>query len=472
MIIKHNISASNANRMLGINNNNVAKSIEKISSGYRINRAADDAAGLAISEKMRSRIRGLDQGSINSQDGISLLQTADGGMQEIQDMLQRCRELSVKSATGTYNDEDRNSIQEEVSQLIDEIDRTANETEFNGYALLSGNFDKKGNTGTSDSIANYVSYITTTGGVTDKYTYTDGTKYASAVIDFSKINSSSDVANLVGKGVNYTCCTCNKVYSIKFVNGTPNTSRLNDSNPVMEVDVSSITNGTDLVNKIIETGYGQPGFVYNPTIPNGGEPTPGTDVPATATSFVTHYSQLAASGAKLYVYDDRISEAGGSWPSSSGRGAFNLSVYGETPQEKGKFFYADIQVGDEAGESVRIEVQNVTPKELGVDKLLLNTKTNAQSAIDKIDNAISIVSNSRSIVGAHENRLGSTIASTNNTSENLQSAESRIRDVDVAKEMMKMATNSILQQSSESVLNQSNKMLESVLNLMKQWQQS
>ncbi len=470
MIIRHNISASNANRMLGINSKSLLKSSEKLSSGYRINRAADDAAGLAISEKMRSQIRGLDQGAVNSQDGISLLQTADGGMNEIHGILQRCKELAVKSSSGTYSDEDRSLMQGEMTQLTNEVDRLANDTEFNGYALLSGNRTKDGQSGPSDSISNYVQYVTSSGGITDKYTY-NGVDYSSASIDFSNINSASDVANLVGKGVNYTCCTCNKAYSIKFVDGNPDTSRLNDTNPVMEVDVSSITNGTDLVNKIMETAYGQSNFVYNPAINPSGLPTPGSDVPSNATAFVEHYSQLAASGAKLYIYDDRPSEANGSWP-QNGNGEFNLNVYGEVTQGKDKFFFADIQVGAEAGQHVRVEVQNVTAKELGIDNLLIDTQDNAESAISTIDSAINKVSTSRGIVGAYQNRLEHAIKANDNTSENLQNAESRIRDADMAKEDMEMTKDSILQQASESMLSQADKMSESILNLIKLWGQS
>ncbi|WP_234124084.1 flagellin N-terminal helical domain-containing protein [Clostridium hydrogenum] len=472
MIINHNNAAVNTNRILEINNKKMSELIEKLSSGCRINKAADDAAGLSISEKMKAQIGGLDQGGKNSQDGISLLQTADGGMKEIQDILQRCKELAVQSSNGTYNDDNRKAMQCEIDQLIKEADNISNNTKFNGLSLLSGEYDKYGNGGVTNSLAKDVNYVTTSGGVTDKYTY-NGKQYASAIIDFSNINSAADVAKLVGEGVQYTCCTCTKTYSIKFVNGTPDTSRLNDANPVMEVDVSSITNGTDLANKIMETAYGQAGFVFNPesttVISNGGEPVP-PDVPSNATSFVNHYSQLAADGPKLYVYDDRLSEAGYTWP-SGGSGVFQLGVYGEVPAGTDKFFYADIQTAGNKNDAVRIYVQNVTPKEIGIDGLLVDTQQNANSAIDKIDNAIDIVSSARAGVGAYQNRLTHTMSLTNNSSGNLQSAESKIRDVDVAKEAMEKSKTSILQQSAESILSQANKMPESVLDLMKQWGQ-
>jgi len=138
MVVQHNMSAANANRQLGITAGNLSKSTEKLSSGYKINRAGDNAAGLAISEKMRGQIRGLNQASANSEDGISLIQTAEGALQESQNIIQRMRELAVQAASDTNTDEDREQIQSEISQLTQEVDRIANTTEFNTKKLLDG----------------------------------------------------------------------------------------------------------------------------------------------------------------------------------------------------------------------------------------------------------------------------------------------------------------------------------------------
>lgn len=469
MIIKHNINAVNASHALENNNKNVSQSIKKLSSGCKINSAADDAAGLTISQKMKSQIQGLQQGTKNSQDGISLLQTAEGGMSEIQSILQRCKELAIQSANGTNNDEDRTAMQNEIDQLMKEVESISNNTKFNSLSLLNGKYDKDGNAVDSGALKDCVNYVTTTGGVTDKYTY-GGKQYASGVIDFSNINSAADIANLVGKGFSYTCCTCNKNYSIKFVSGTPDTSRLNDSNPVMEVDVSSITSGTDLVKKIIETAYGQANFVYNPTSTsiNGGIPVSGTDVPSGATSFVDHYSQLASDGAKLYIYDDRPENANGSWP-STGSGEFNLNVYGEASTDVDKFLYLNIQSGSNDLDTIRMRIPNTTIDELGINGLSVDLQKNAILAIPKIDNAIDKVSASRAMVGAYQNRIIHTINVVNNTYENLQNAKSKITDADMAKEAMGMSKNSILQQSAQGMLAQANKMPQSILDLMKQW---
>lgn len=463
MVISHNLMAMNIFNNLNRANYNKARAMERLSSGYRINRAGDDAAGLAISEKMRAQIRGLQQASKNAQDGISLLQAAEGGMSEINNILQRCRELSVQSANDTYTDDDRANLQLEVSELIKEVDSIAKYTEFNDKALLSGQYDKDGNYVASASLDDYLQYITTSGGLTDTYTY--GTNsYASALIDFSNITSAADVANLIGKGISYTCCTCDKTYSIKFVNGTPDTSRLNDSNPVMEVDVSSITNGTDLVNKIMETAYGQTGFVYDPTS-NSGIPTIGLEVPAGATSFVTHYSQLAADNNKLYIYDDRTSEYGLSWPSGE-NGVFNLSVYGED-NTVDLFSYYNIQVGSNAGQNIKLQISNMTADQLGIKDLSIASRDGAESAITKFDDAIKLVSGARSKVGSYQNRLEFAVEAANNTAENLQSAESRIRDADIAEEMVKFSKYNMLEQVAESLLAQVNKLPNIILELLK-----
>ncbi|HEX3076457.1 MAG TPA: flagellin [Lachnospiraceae bacterium] len=462
MVITHNVSSINISNHLNMVSKSKSKSMEKLSSGYKINRAADNAAGLTISEKLRGQIKGLDQASVNAQDGISLIQTAEGGMNEIHSLLQRCRELSVESANGTYTDDDRQLIQNEVSQLIEEVDSISNDTEFNGKNLLAGTYDKEGKLIESESLQNDVQYVTSSGGLTEPYII-GGKTYASGLIDFSNINTASDVAKLVDKGFSYTCCTCDKYYSIKFVNGSPDTSRLNNIDPVMEVDISSLTNGTDIVNKIIETAYGVPGFVFTPTATNT-DPVKGTDIPSSATRFVDHYSQLGFNGARLYVYDNRPDKASTIWP-VSGSGEFNLTVHGEN-SEKEKVLPLNFQIGSNARQSLRIDISNMSSKQLGIDKLTVETQKKAEMAISTLDNAIKKVSQGRTVLGAYQNRLEHTIANTDNTSENLQSSESRIRDVDMAKEYTKMSKESILEQVAQSFLSQANQIPNQVLTLL------
>lgn len=269
MRIQHNIAALNAHRQLGVNNTAAGKSLERLSSGFRINRAADDAAGLAISEKMRSQIRGLNQAIRNAQDGISLVQTAEGATQEIHSMLQRMRELAVQAASGTYTDDDRAALQDEVDQLIEEIDRIAKNTEFNTLTLLSG-------------------------GITD----------------------------------------------------------------------------------------------------------------------------------------------------------------------------SAIQVGANADQTIEIEIASLTVSEIGISGLSISSGGSAQDAISTIDDAIKTVSEERAKLGALQNRLEHTIANLGVTMENLTAAESRIRDVDMAAEMMEFTKFNILNQASIAMLAQANMQPQSVLQLL------
>ncbi len=440
-------------------NTEINKTLNKLSSGYKINQAADDAAGLNISEKMRAQIRGLNQAGENIQDGLSLINTADGALANILDPnLQRLKELAVQASNDTLTDDDRQKVQQEVDQIIKGISDIASNTEFNGMFLLAGTSDKDGNSITSGSLAQYVQQVTTSGGITDKYTY-NSIDYASAIIDFSNINSASDVAKLNGEGVYYTCCTCNQAYSIKFVNGNPDTSKLNDSNPVMEVDVSTITNGTDLVNKIIETAYGQQGFVYDPTPPNL------NTLPNGATNFVKHFSQLASDGGKLYIYDYRPENYGMNWP-SNGSGVFELNVFGEPGEEKDLFLHLDIQVGSNFGQSVRVSIPNITVEQLNIDPLPVNSQENANSAITIIENAIKRVSSARSTIGAYQNMFEHAYNNVKNAEENLTKAESTLLDTDMAKETSKLKKDQVLLQSSQSMMVQINQMCQGILEIL------
>ncbi|MFW5650219.1 MAG: flagellin [Acetivibrio ethanolgignens] len=272
MIVQHNMTAANTNRQLGITTGNLQKSSEKLSSGYRVNRAGDDAAGLSISEKMRGQIRGLEQASTNAQDGISLIQTAEGALNEIHSVIQRMRELTVQAANDTNVTADRTAIKEELSALTSEIDRIASQTEFNTMKLLSG-------------------------------------------------------------------------------------------------------------------------------------------------------------------------------------GVQNLNF----------------QVGANKGQNITLTISSVTASGLGLSGIYSNVENyaNATSCIALMDSALTAVSTTRSKLGAVQNRLEHTIANADNTAENLQAAESRIRDVDMAKEMVTYSKNNILQQAAQSMLAQANQSTQGVLSLLR-----
>ena len=228
MIIQHNIEAMNANRQFNIVGGTLAKSARNLSSGYKINIAADDAAGLSISEKMRKQVRGLSQSSLNAEDGISLVQIADGAMAEIQDMLDRGVELSVKAANGTLSNSDKTAIQQEIDQLVTEIDAIKERTKFNEVYVLKG--DAKYATvnvpATPIASGGLPSWVRN-GGSFDagklSETYTDSSgKHSAASLDFSAFTTDSAKSELIGQGFNSTCCTCNEYYSIQFTDKTLN----------------------------------------------------------------------------------------------------------------------------------------------------------------------------------------------------------------------------------------------------------
>lgn len=338
MIIQHNIRALNTKKNLSSNNLSIQKNIEKLSSGYRINRAGDDAAGLAISEKMRAQITGLDQAYNNTLDGISLVQTAEGAMEEIHNMLDRLMELSVQSANGTYSKENRQSMQEEVDLLLKEITRIEKTTNFNGLPILQGDQGimitppvatiKGGLPSWVDMPQKDDKYLSGDFVTTETYIMADGSTqdyqitHCAAFIDFSNLNA-SNVGDLLKANTGFysTCCTCNSHYSIKFTTGVSDTQEVSGDHYIYSVGIDGITDAETLIKKIIaatDNGY-----------PN------------------QHYTKLAAdpnNSKVLIIYDDRAksgtlpSVTGGNWSNNwqnpfsaspdlnSGRGVFGDGV--------------------------------------------------------------------------------------------------------------------------------------------------
>ncbi|MBX0358907.1 flagellin [Halobacillus sp. Nhm2S1] len=336
MRINHNIAALNTHRQLNQANQGQQSSMEKLSSGLRINRAGDDAAGLAISEKMRGQIRGLDQASRNAQDGISLIQTAEGALNETHDILQRMRELAVQSSNDTNTDTDRQEIQKEVNQLAEEITRIGDNTEFNSKNLLDGSFSGTFHIGSNE-----------------------GQNLQLSVGDMR-----SD----------------NLAVGTKFEAGTNGDTLLDP------------TDGTTVVATYVDA--------------------------ATADSGVAGY--YAGAGASHAIGD--LALEAGSKLTAGDTGSFGLNV---------------------------------------------TSQGNADSAITTINQAIETVSAERSKLGATQNRLDHTINNLGTSSENLTAAESRIRDVDMAAEMMNQTKNSILAQASQAMLAQANQQPQGVLQLLR-----
>jgi flagellin len=338
MRINHNISALNTYRQLTVNVTASSKSLEKLSSGYRINRAGDDAAGLAISEKMRGQIRGLEMASKNAQDGISLIQTAEGALNETHAILQRMRELAVQSATDTNTDDDRAELQKEVEQLLEEIDRIANNTEFNTKKLLDGSFKD-------------------------------------AVFQIGA-NAGQTVTLSIGK----------MDTSVSGAGGVPSGG-----------GASGVVSGVSGV----PSGGGVSGGVSGVSgVPSGG----------------------GASGGVSGV--SGVPSGGGGGTTVSGAG-------------------------------------------LGIANVNISTQAGASAAITTIQNAINKVSSERAKLGAIQNRLEHTINNLGTAAENLTASESRIRDVDMAKEIMEFTKNAILQQAAQAMLAQANMQPQGVLQLLR-----
>ena len=414
MVVQHNLTAMNSNRMLGVTTNKQAKSTEKLSSGYKINRAADDAAGLSISEKMRKQIRGLTQASSNAQDGISAVQTAEGALNEVQDMLQRMNELAVKAANGTNSEDDRNYIQDEVNQLIKEIDRVSTTTKFNETYLLKGDDTVKFTAPTTDLTA-----AVGTAGANDKQQTYELTITANS---FKTEGGKSDVTfSLMGKNfsVRLEETDDNKTLATKLAKAM-NENKITDSN------VGAFTASADNAGKITLTA------AKNGTVAD--------------TTVIKNGAKLTAKGTGVLTLDLHV----GADSTSDNQISVDIKQMSATV------------LGLKTGNSTTGDATG------NLDTLLVNGKDdkNARAAIDTIASALQEVSKQRSALGAAQNRLEHTIANLDNVVENTTSAESSIRDTDMATEMVKYSNNNILAQAGQAMLAQANQSNQGVLSLL------
>lgn len=413
MVVQHNLTAMNSNRMLGVTTSAQAKSTEKLSSGYKINRAADDAAGLSISEKMRKQIRGLTQASSNAQDGISAVQTAEGALNEVQDMLQRMNELAVKAANGTNSEDDRNYIQDEVNQLIKEIDRVSTTTKFNETYLLKGDDTVKFTPGTNLKTA-----AGTAGDADVKQTYT----LTIAPNSFKTEGGKSDVTfSLMGKNfsVRLEETDDNKTLATKLAKAM-NENKITDSN------VGAFTASADDAGKITLTAA-KNGVVADTTV-------------------IKADAELTAKGTGVLTLDLHV----GADSTSDNQISVDIKQMSATV------------LGLKTGNSTTGDATG------DLDTLLVNGKDdkNARAAIDTIASALQEVSKQRSALGAAQNRLEHTISNLDNVVENTTSAESSIRDTDMATEMVKYSNNNILAQAGQAMLAQANQSNQGVLSLL------
>jgi flagellin len=455
MVVQHNMQAMNANRMLSVTTSGQKKSAEKLSSGYKINRAADDAAGLSISEKMRKQIRGLDQASTNAQDGISAVQTAEGALTEVHSMLQRMNELATQAANGTNSESDRTSIQNEIDQLTTEIDRVSETTKFNETYLLKGN-------GKSS-----VAQIKAQDAGMDGLLTGVGTGTAKFTMDALK---NGDSINIGGKG--YTIGT-----TISTVTGAIPSS----VGSVISIDGTEYKVGT--TNDSTENVYTQ--ATLQSMIKDGSKVIIGTttyvamkdaggdgigDNDASLISASQAFDMIAK---ELKTASSIGADAGsgatvtGTYNSSDTQWSFTISE-GSVKVDQGLQMGLHVGADADGTNKITFMMNTMSSAGLGIQNLNLVDDTGAKAtyAIDAISDAIAKVSAQRSTLGAVQNRLEHTINNLDNIVENTTSAESEIRDTDMAEEMVEYSKNNILAQAGQSMLAQANQSNQGVLSLL------
>ena len=409
MVVQHNLTAMNSNRMLGLTTASQAKSTEKLSSGYKINRAADDAAGLSISEKMRKQIRGLTQASSNAQDGISAVQTAEGALNEVQDMLQRMNELAVKSANGTNSADDRQYIQDEIDQLTTEIDRVSETTKFNEAYLL------KGDSTTTDK-ATFIQ----SGYAVAKDLYAEGSDAAL---------TTAQLKEALEKG--------QKIYTDTAANGQTDDKIAKANRDYAYVTKLYVKDGKEVSAENVLAGKNADG----------------------TTAAQKYYTSDA--GETGNTNNAKVAIAVADAKKTDGTG------YLEQFDVNGKLSF-NLHVGADSSSNnkIGVEISSMSAAGIGVKNLKVDTEYDATAAVDRISAAIQKVSTQRSALGAVQNRLEHTINNLDNVVENTTSAESQIRDTDMATEMVKYSNNNILAQAGQAMLAQSNQANQGVLSLL------
>ena len=536
MVVQHNLQAMNANRMLNVTTGSQSKSAEKLSSGYRINRAADDAAGLTISEKMRKQIRGLDQASSNAEDGVSAVQTAEGALTEVHSMLQRMNELAVQASNGTNSEDDRKAIQDEIEQLTTEIDRVAETTKFNETYLLKGDVDGATTTKTLNAHdAGLKGTLTDAGTGTAKFkvTLADGDKVTIGgkeyEIDSTSTTSSTlkitDAANTAASfGVAATPATKATTTidltgwttgdTIK-VGGTEYTQANNNGiDDVVAAVKGALTANWDVSKegstlKIVAKEAGAKTAVAITDVKVGGtavavNKTDGTDATDAYSAFADEAEMKAAINKGLTIYkgdnttlaadtdftyeikgskitaeeayklmNDELTAASSIGADTKakvvndGAGEFTITEGTTTTADKLSF---NLHVGADADmtNKINVDVDAMSAAALGIKGINVSDDSGkaATYAVDAIADALSKVSSQRSALGAIQNRLEHTIDNLDNVVENTTSAESRIRDVDMAEEMVEYSKNNILAQAGQSMLAQANQATQGVLSLL------
>ena len=492
MVVQHNLTAMNSNRMLGINTATQAKSTEKLSSGYKINRAADDAAGLAISEKMRKQIRGLTQASLNAQDGISAVQTAEGALTEVHDMLQRMNELAVKAANGTNSESDRTAIQSEIDQLTTEIDRVAETTKFNESYLLKG--DKDTPKGTSYSYGKFKTAADATAEFADDTATGISLEFKAETSNEENVNSINELMKAMrDQGVRVTVSSEYNTTSKTAGDTTFSLSLNGEAAEKFKLTTTSATSGVFTVynadgvklGTLTASGYSKTATAntdYNDTITfNATKVTAGASTGASSAYYDRDGNKISANNLDSYfntTYTGKASTTGLTCARPDAAKVYDAvgnvtTLNGEeiaAVRDKVGALSFSLHVGADAtsNNQISMSIESMSSKGLGISGLKMDgaDDTSALEAIEKIKAAITKVSAQRSDLGAVQNRLEHTINNLDNVVENTTSAESQIRDTDMATEMVKYSNSNILAQAGQAMLAQANQANQGVLSLL------
>jgi len=435
--ITHNLTAMNTDRQLGITSEKKKKSVEKLSSGYKINRSADDAANLQISEKMRKQVRGLKKASNNIQDGISLIQTADGALAEVHDILQRMNELAVQAANDTNAGEDREAVHKELLQLKKEINRIGRTTQFNTHTVLwakqiieieADDYDDVIMEDTFSGIANHVNPV-----------------YGKC-LDFKNVTMNNK-EELIGKKFFVTCSdNCSQTFSFQFTDQS--TSNVNTpslgghGNLTVQIGVkdTALTSGADIVQKIYELVDSQ-----QQAMGTQGDPD----------TYIGHANGISTDGSKMIFYSIRLGP-----PYAEGMGLVKATDMMNLEEDY------HIQVSDNPYQEITLKLRTISASTLGLGKMSVDSFTNAGKTMEEVKNAIDNLSDYRAYLGAMQNRLEKAMSNVDNTSENTQRSESQLRDTDMAEEMVNYSKNKILEQIGQVMFAQTSHARDDVMSLL------
>ncbi len=506
-VVAHNLAAMNASLQYNIVTNKQKKSTEKLSSGYKINRAADDAAGLSISEKMRRQIRGLSQGVLNAEDGVSMCQVADGALSEVNDMLHRINELAIKSANGTNSDDDRSAIQDEVSQLKSEIDRIGNTTTFNSKKLFDGTMSRGNITSEDDTIPitydeakDQLMSVTYKRFKTNKVSV-DGTVFTSneanaysAELSQYLVSENMYTNNWHYKGPNDPS-TSNVLDTMKKIVAA--TYDMAKENLDMNGDSTLYQNRVNWLNET--TNALNAGYSATPSqLISAMGSIPDANIASIKDARITGYTAClvieagqvnagAVSGSAFGIVDNwydkydftknintvlNITSQNGVIANSADDAINKYMTFINNTKEIKDDDGSDapsglwIQSGCDTLDGMTLFVEEMNTSSLGISSLDVSTVDGADEAMNLTGTALIRLMKNRSQIGAQQNRLEHTIANENNIVENTTAAESRIRDTDMASEMVKYSNMNILAQAGQAMMAQANQSNQGVLSLL------